>query len=233
MTHARTVALATAFAMLLPASVAMARGTIVKLEGVATIERKGQTLPAAEAAPVRRGDTLRIGDDSKAQLRFEDDSVFSVAAASSLRVDDFLLPTSGKARRAIYTLQEGGFRTVTGKIGKGPKDEYEVRTEHGTITVDGSAYSTLLCKKQCAAKYRAGLYVKADHGLIIVTNGAGKVKLRAGQTAYAETSASVPVTVSVSPFDDPAVAAEFDVDVDFETEVHPPRIEPEPPASPS
>lgn len=234
MTNAKTLAYAAALLLALPISLASARGTLVALEGSATLERKGQSAsPAAQASPVHRGDTLKTGEGSRAQLRMADDSVFSIAGGSALRIDDFLFPPSGKKRRALYTLQEGGFRTITGTIGKAPKDQYEVRTEQGTITVEGSAYSALICKNACAAKYRAGLYVKAHSGVITLANASGKVKLRAGQTAFAEAKASTPVAVSVSPFDDPAIAAEFDVQIDFETEVHPPRIEPEPPASPS
>lgn len=229
----RTLASTMAFTLVLPASIAMARGTIVKLDGTAAVERQGQSVPAAAASPVRRGDTLKVGPHSRAQLRLDDDSVFTVAGAASLRIDDFSYAPSGRGRKAIYTLQEGGFRTITGAIGKQPQDQYEVRTEQATITVKGSAYSTLICKSQCGSTHRAGLYVKGESGVIILTNPSGQLQLRAGEVAYVQGGASAPVTVTVSPFDDPAVAAEFEVEVQFDTEIHPPRVEPEPPASPS
>lgn len=231
--QAKTLAFVTALALILPATGVLARGTLVKLEGTASIERKGQSSPAVEGSAVARGDTLHVAPHGRAQVRLDDDSVFALGGATGLRIDDFLLPPSGKKRRALYTLQEGGIRTITGQIGKSRNDQYELRTDQGTITVQGSAYSALICQNQCAAKHRAGLYVKAHSGVIILANASGKVKLRAGQTAYAEAKTSAPVMVSISPLDDPAIAADLEVEVDFETEVHPPRIEPEPPASPS
>jgi hypothetical protein len=212
---------------------AWANGTIVKLEGSAKVGRKGQAVPVTEAAPLYSGDSLDVAEHSKAQVHFEDDSMFAIPGATQLRVDEFRMPSATGGGKAIYTLQSGGFRTITGRISKNPNDQYELRTEQATITVQGSSYSTMLCTKQCGKKHRPGLYVKAESGVIILTNSAGQMRLTAGKVAFVESSASAAVAVKVSPFNDPALAADYAVDVEFDTEVHPPRIEQEPPASPS
>lgn len=222
-------------AVLLAAPVAAMAGggTVVQLDGKASIQRKGASVPVAESTPVYSGDTLTVADKAAAQVRFEDDSVFVVPGAATLRVDRFTMPAGGKPGQALYTLVDGGVRTVTGKVSKGEGDKYELRTEEATITVQGSAYMALRCTGACAAKYKAGLYVKGESGVITVGNGGGSTKVARGQTVFVASSGEAPVRVRTSPFDDPSFGVGFNLSFDFDVEVHPPRLEPEPSASPS
>lgn len=225
-----------AYAMLVSvAYAAAAGGKIVKLEGDAVVERKGERLPASESFALQRGDTLTVADKSKAQVHFEDDSVFALPANSSLRVDDFRMPRKDAGGSAIFSLLRGGLRTITGLISKGSHDKYEIRTSMVTIGVRGTAYAALICEGDCTAngKYKAGVYVKTDSGTVILTNPGGQLAVKAGETAYVESKTTAPVKVKISPFNDPAIAAEFGIDADFNININPPRIEPEPPASPS
>lgn len=229
----RTLILAIAIATgALPLAAVAGGGTVVKLDGTAVIERKATQVVVGESTPLYSGDTLAV-KEGVAQVRFEDDSIFVVPGASRLRIDSFKMPSASSGGTAIYTLVDGGVRTITGSVSKGSKDQYELRTEEGTVTVAGSAYLAIRCQGSCARKYKAGLYVKGESGVIFMTNAAGKLKLQRGQTGYASGNTSLATRVKVSPFDDPAISAEYGVAAEFDAEVHPPRIEPEPPASPS
>lgn len=230
---ARVQTLALILAVAAPTTVLAGGGTIVKLDGSAVIERKAAKVPAAESTPLYSGDTLNVADDAVAQLRFEDDSIFVIPGAAKLRVDTFTMPTRTAGGKAIYTLLSGGMRTATGSVSKGGRDQYELRTEEATITVAGSAYTALRCQDACAKTYKAGLYVKGESGVVFMTTAAGRLKLQRGQTGYAASSTSLATYVQVSPLNDPAATADFGFAIEFETEVHPPRIEQEPPASPS
>ncbi len=208
-------------------------GTVVQLNGSATIESKGNTLQASVGSRLESGDTLVTGKNAKAQLRLDDDSVFAVVGDSSFKMDQFQLRRQDQGGNAIFSLLRGGFRTITGLIGKIKNDKYEIRTGVATIGVRGSAYSAVLCKGQCGPKFKDGLYVKAEKGIIIVSNSHGKIELRVGQIAYVESEFSAPFKVKVSPFNDAVFAADYTLSIEFELEVDPPRIEQEPPASPS
>lgn len=209
-------------------------GTVVKVDGKAQIERKGNQVNVAESTPIYSGDAITVADKGSAQLRMEDDSIIVVPGAGTLKIDHFQVAGKNGPGKAIYTIKEGGMRTLTGKVSKGRGDVYEARAEEGTITVQGSAYMALRCNGGgCAAKFKKGLYVKAESGTITVANAGGSLKLHRGQVAYAATKASVPVHVKVSPFNDPMIAAQFGINAEFDAEIHPPRIEQEPPASPS
>jgi hypothetical protein len=207
-------------------------GTVVRLQGTASVERKGQQLTVAESTPLYSGDTLSVASQGVAQLRFEDDSVFVIPGSAKFRVEEFKMPSQKGGGKAIYTLVDGGLRTITGKVSKGGEDQYELRTEEATVTVAGSSYSALRCKGKCAGKYKTGFYVKGESGTITVTSTGGKMKLRKGQVCFVSGEGAEPVEVKISPFNDPELAAAFNISADFDTEVHPPRIEPDQSPSP-
>lgn len=225
------VSLALGAVMALLPLAAAASGTVVAVEGKAALERGKQSLNVVEALPVQAGDTLTVRPQSKVQIQFDDDSLFSIPGAAVLRVDAFEAPTTGPGR-AIYTLVDGGLRTITGRVSKNGKDVYELHTDLATITVQGSAYAAVRCRKQCAGA-KAGLYVRADHGLITVGNGAGKLRLRPGEVAFVESPESAPTRVQNSPFLDPVFASGFAFDDRIQGGGEPPRIEPETAVSPS
>ena len=52
-----------------------------------------------------------------------------------------------------------------------------------------------------------------------MTTTAGRLKVKRHQTGYAANNASLPTHVKVSPFDDPLIAVEFGLSLDFDTEV--------------
>lgn len=208
-----------------------AQGAVTSLEGKAAVERGKQTVDVVEALPVQAGDTLRVQKQSKVQLQFDDDSLFTIPGAAVLRVDAFEAPEKGPGR-AVYTLVDGGLRTITGRVGKNPQDVYQMHSDLATVTVRGSAYTALRCRSTCAGQ-KPGLYVKAEKGLITVANAQGKLNLRPGEVAYVASVETAPVRVQNSPFLDPVFASAFAFDEVIEGVGEPPRIEQETPVSPS
>lgn len=228
----RMVRGALALTLALPLAAAAAGGTIVKAEGRAVVERGGTEVLALQATALQPGDTLRVDPLGKVHVQFEDDSLFVIPGPARLRVDEFQMPATGAGGKAVYTLADGGFRTVTGRISKGRKDTYELRNELANVTVRGSAYTAVRCRQQCA-KAKPGLYVRGEKGLITVANPAGKLQLRPGQVAYADENGSAPVLAQASPFIDPIFAESFGFSIGLDLNPPPPRIEQEPSASPS
>lgn len=224
-----------AVAVLVAADANAAGGTIVKLQGTASIENKSGTSPASESSSLYSGDSLKVDPSGKAQIHFEDDSLFAVSGGSTFKVEDFTMPRKDAGGTAIFSLLRGGLRTITGSISKGGHDHYELRTPMSTISVRGTAYSALLCAGDCTAhgRFKEGLYVRDHSGTVTLTNGGGQIALKPGQTAFAESNTTAPILVEASPFNDPKVSLHLGIDADVNTEVHPPRIEPDHPASPS
>ncbi|NGY04615.1 FecR family protein [Solimonas terrae] len=106
--------------------------------------------------------------------------------------------TEGTLQRAFLRLLKGGFRTVSGLIGKTNADDYLVTTPVATIGIRGTDYYAYICDLACAndpiilesldlAHLGHDLAVGATldgviHGSIAVTNAAGHTEiLTAGQ----------------------------------------------------
>ena len=226
----KQVNFALAAALLLAPVVAAADGAVVSVTGKASLERGKEKLNVVEALNIQPADTLTVAAQSKVQAQFEDDSLFVIPGAAVFRVDTFELPKTGPGK-AVYTLVDGGVRTITGRISKNVQDVYELHTDLATVTVKGSAYAAVRCRTQCAGA-KPGLYVRADKGLITVGNGAGKLQLRPGEVGYVESPEIAPRRVQQSPFLDPVFASGFTLDERLEGR-EPPRIEQEIPVSPS
>ena len=209
---------------------ASAGGAVVSIDGKAALERGQQSFNVVEALPVEAGDTLTVKAQSKVQLQFDDDSLFTIPGAAVVRVDTFDLPKAGPGK-AVYTLVDGGLRTITGRISKNPEDVYELHTDLAVITVKGSAYAAVRCRKTCAGA-KPGLYVRSEKGLITVANATGRLILRPGEVGFVEEPLSAPTRVAVSPFLDPVFAAGYKFEERLEGVGEPPRIEQESPVSP-
>jgi hypothetical protein len=210
-------------------------GSLVQVSGYVVVARGEQMLPGTVGLTLQPGDTIQTGASGRAQVRMDDDSAFGVISGSTLKIERFERPRAGGVGSAVLSLMRGGFRTVTGLIGKMKGDAHEVRTPFATIGVRGTSYNAVICAGPCTTngKYRAGLYVKADHGVVVVKNAHGEVKLRAGEIAFAESADTKPIKVKISPFVEPEFAIQFTLDFEFDFEVEPPRIEQEVPPSPS
>lgn len=59
--------------------------------------------------------------------------------------------TAPAGSRAFFKLLRGGFRAVSGLIGKGNSNEYRVASPVATIGIRGTDYETFLCDQACQA----------------------------------------------------------------------------------
>ena len=93
---------------------------------------------------------------------------------------------AGPGSRAFFKLLKGGFRAVSGLIGKVDRNDYRVSTPVATIGIRGTDYLLVLCDEKCStdpvisdsvpegAKIEGGLVVGVISGGVAVLNNAGK-----------------------------------------------------------
>lgn len=130
---------------------AEAVGKVGDLTGVLATQRPDGTLRILGAeSPVFEGDMLITAKDSYAQLVMKDGSKLSMRPNSNLKVEHFHFDENApQSDNFFMRLLRGGFRTVTGLIGKrGNADAYQVRTQHATIGIRGTDYTARLCASQ-------------------------------------------------------------------------------------
>ncbi len=149
-------------------------GRVLLAAGDTVAIRGNQAVKLAFGTAIQDKDVLRTGPASNLQVRFIDESIVSMKESSELRIDDFRF--SGKEdgnERGFLSLLKGGFRTVTGLIGRNNNAHYRLSTTTATIGIRGTDYAATLCQGDCrnndGSLAKDGLYGRT-HGISHGTN---------------------------------------------------------------
>jgi hypothetical protein len=155
----------------LPAADAVA--TVNLLTGQATASSSaGQIRPLAKGDAVYSGDLISTGPNSYLNLKYTDGSFTLIRPSSRFAVERFVyktapgaLPPSAKpandeppaaaskaeaGSQAAFRLLKGGFRAVSGAVGKEDRSQYSVTTPVATIGIRGTDYTAVICDKACS-----------------------------------------------------------------------------------
>ena len=178
----KSVLLMTVLFSLCAAAHAAVVGRVLVAAGESSIIRNKQELRVTAGFPVEDQDTLKTGPFSNMQIRFNDESVVSLRDHSLLRIDEFKF--TGKqdgTEKAFFNLLKGGFRTITGLIGRVNKTNYGVKTATATIGIRGTNFALLHCiGGNCGAAAKDGLYGGVNGGIIAATNKTGEYQFGSG-----------------------------------------------------
>src|SRR6266850_1787389 len=174
----------------------LAVGDVVVVRGQAEIR-------AATGTPVQSGDTIRVGPASNAQIRMTDESIVGLRPGTVFGIDAY--EYSGQAEpRSIFSLLKGGFRTVTGAIGRlHNRERYAVRTPTATIGIRGTHYTVVHCDDDCGGAARGsisnGTYGGVTDGRIEVVNQTGEHEFAANTFFYVATASTAPQNLIAPP----------------------------------
>lgn len=166
--------------LLAPAARATGAGVLLEASGsVTAISPDGKTRILQKGSTLQPGDTAITGKDGRAEIRFTDNSLVSLRPESQFRIDEYhyVATRPGKSDgndKGFFSLVKGGFRTVSGAIGKLQRSNYAVKTPAATIGIRGTEYTAVL---------ESGLHVAVHHGEISLDNRAGSFTVAEGQSA--------------------------------------------------
>ena len=168
---------------------AQTAGKVLLSVGDVSVVRGGERSRLAAGALVGAGDSVVTGADSYAQIRFSDDALVALKPDTEFRIERFNF--TGKqdgSEAAVFRLVRGGFRTLTGQIGKLNRDQYQVLTTQATIGIRGTHYQVQICAAgQCrnrGAEVGSGMYGGAYEGGVVVANGFGSGEFGADEFFY-------------------------------------------------
>ncbi|HEY6281988.1 MAG TPA: FecR family protein, partial [Burkholderiales bacterium] len=157
-------------------------GRVLMTAGDTSLIRNNQELRVAVGSPVEDHDTLKTGPASNMQVRFTDESIVSLRDQSLLKIDEYKF--TGKQdgmEKAFFNLVKGGFRTITGLIGKVNKTNYGVKTATATIGIRGTNFALLHCSAgNCGVAAKDGLYGGVSGGIIAASNRTGEYQYGSG-----------------------------------------------------
>lgn len=149
------LAAASGEALLAPAAAATKAGVSAAVHG--TVERSKEAAPASplkSGEDVFMGDTVRTAEQSGLQLLLLDQTVFTVGPSSELVVDEFVYDPANDALSLSAKLLRGGFRLVSGAIGKEKPENVDIELPSATVGIRGTLVSFLVTSD--------GIYVKLD-----------------------------------------------------------------------
>ena len=205
----RAFAICATLALLTPVGAFAAAGTAIFVYGSATVvNASGAKAALNKGDAVDSGDTVITAANGRVQLQMADGGLLALRPGTEFLIEKFNYPAAGAVRdrasgdtepASFFALLKGGFRSITGAIGKADKSDYRVRTPVATIGIRGTDYDAIYCAADCATlsgvlkrTLRDGLYVGVTSGGVTVTNPAGSVDLNAGEFGFAASDRSMP-----------------------------------------
>ena len=129
--------------------------------------------------PLRSGDIIITGPDSKLQVLLVDKTAFTVGMNSELLLDDFVYDTNNGIVNISARILKGAFRFITGKVAKRKPDAMQVTTSVIAIGIRGTNLQVNVLPDSSGSVF---LY---DGLLQITEKGSGrKIDMVAGQMLY-------------------------------------------------
>lgn len=180
-------------------------GRVLVAVGEVTAIRQAREIRLATGSSVESGDRIVTGAESNAQIRFSDESIVALRPKTEFSIDEYHF--SGKAEasnKGFFGLLKGGFRTLTGAIGKVNEDAYKVNAQTATIGIRGTHYSALLCQQQSCLgddgqPSRDGLYGGVFDGRIGLDNQAGSLEFGKDEFFYVADTNTMPLRLIAPP----------------------------------
>lgn len=187
---------------------------VVSLAGTVSAQKPdGKVRLLAKDSVLMPGEIVLTEKGSSARLRFTDNSMVTLRAASRLLIESFSYDEAQPASDSlVLNLVKGGMRAVSGSIGKrGNQDAYQARTQAGTIGIRGTDYAVMQCVEQDAScrgfnippefseshdTLPAGLYLTVFDGVINASNQVGSQDLGKGKSGYVRDDRTPPQHLS-------------------------------------
>jgi hypothetical protein len=176
-------------------------GSVIFANGPVSAERE-PAVALSKGDEVLVEDTVATGAAGRAQLLLLDGAKIAIRPNSRLRIEEFSFTESSGANgraavatsgdKSVTSLIKGGFRTITGAIGKADETAYEVRTPVGVLGVRGTDYMAVFCRADCTSApgvsasdpLEDGLYLGVTDGTIFFRNELGQFDLSEGEFAF-------------------------------------------------
>jgi hypothetical protein len=140
----------------------------------------GQTRMAQKGDAISEGDTLTSAQKSSAQIKMQDGGYIAVRPDTRLKFDQFVF--AGKedgSEKSFFSLFKGGFRAVTGLIGRINKQNYKITTPAATIGIRGTDHETVVIAPNGTAM-PPGTYNMVNVGATSMTTNVGTVNVQPG-----------------------------------------------------
>ena len=182
-------------------------GEVTHVSGAVMAQKPdGQSRVLSVKSAVNEGDVVATADNSYARVKFADGTEAVLRPASQVKIDRFNFEEQKpQADGMVLSLLKGGFRSVTGLLGRRNPANMRVATPSATIGIRGTTFGALYCNNDCAGAGGGGtpppngLHVDVSDGMIILQNQGGSQNFSAGQFGFTPNSSTPPAIVPPTP----------------------------------
>ena len=148
-------------------------GRVVAVNGsVTAIDPSGTSRALRRRSEIYVGDTVVTQASSFAQIRMQDQAIIALKESTQFEILAYAYTQDVETDESTMRLIEGGFRTITGNIGRANRDAYKVETDFATIGIRGTDHEGVITPE--------GLYTGVYDGGTQVSNAGGSIKLGVG-----------------------------------------------------
>ncbi|MDH5191376.1 MAG: FecR family protein, partial [Gammaproteobacteria bacterium] len=170
------------------------------------VQPDGKERVLKRRSAIFEGDTLITAEDARAQIRFKDGALIDIQAATQLRLDEYNYQgqVDGTEKNTM-SLIKGGFRTITGVVGKKNKKNYKVNTPVATIGIRGTHYGLHYCGSDCGVdtgngqQNKKGLFGGVVDGAVVANNDSGEIRLGNDEYFHVASKSAEPKVLLVPP----------------------------------
>ncbi|MGA7749782.1 MAG: FecR family protein [Gallionella sp.] len=148
----------------------------------------GKTHPIQKGEAVNEGDTLTTAPSASAQVKMEDGGFIAVRPDTRLKFDSFKFNGQQDGHeQSFFSLFKGGFRAITGLIGKINKANYRITTPSATLGIRGTDHETFVVVPGSPMALFApiGTYNKVNLGETTMTTTKGTISILSNQMGFA------------------------------------------------
>ena len=190
-------------------------GRVIHSSGTIIASNSGSERILARGDSITEGDLIKTSATARSQLRMKDGALIVLRQNSEMHFEEYRYEEKDESiGSSIFSLLKGGFKTISGLIGKQHKKNYKVKTAFTTIGIRGTNYGVTLCEQgECRdgdnAVLNDGLYASVIDGEISSENEAGLYIFSNDEYFYVASNSSEPQSLSKSPgiiFDPNSVA---------------------------
>lgn len=176
-------------------------GEVIKLVGRASAANdEGDIRALQQGNPLNSGETVVTAPASFVRMKLSDGGYIVLRPSTRFQIADYRYTESPADSRSVFNLLKGGFRAVTGAIGKRNHSAVTYKTAVATIGIRGTDFEVADCSLGCpdlSIKPKPGLYFKVFQGGVGVNDKPYDVD----QAGYVPPEGGDPHPLA---FDDPA-----------------------------
>nr|WP_315849157.1 FecR domain-containing protein [uncultured Rhodoferax sp.] len=174
----------------MPVWAQLSAARVMVVNGTAkAVNAQGQERNLEKGGEVFAGDKIVTAEGGLVQMRLNDGGYLSVRPSTEMVIDRFVYDEKNAANsNFLVSLVRGGFRSITGLIGRTNPAAYQIRTTTATLGIRGTDHEPMVVPEGLAGPSGSmlpGIYDKVNDGETFIQNKFGVLSLKRGDVGFA------------------------------------------------